>query len=122
VGESTTIKYRTALYFLMLAISVASSVGAWTLGKRLAVRYGAWNGSVMAAAAYLVLIGAAFLLLPEVNEVPAAFPAVTLWQFRVASFGIQSVLWGSIGVMFGFIAEQTRAHQTAAARRPATTS
>lgn len=122
VGESETIKYRTALYFVMLAISVASTMGAWALGKRLAVRYGAWNGSVMAMAAYLVLIGAAFLLLPEVNEVPAAFPAATLWQFRLASFGIQSVLWGSIGVMFGFIAEQTMPRQTGVAGRPAATS
>lgn len=111
VGESDTIKYRTALYFAMLSISVASSMGAWALGRRLAVRYGPWNGSVMAVAAYLLLIGAAFLLLPPINEVPAAFPAVTLWQFRLASFAIQSVLWGSIGVMFGFIAEHAMPRQ-----------
>jgi hypothetical protein len=105
VGEPDTIKYRTALYFLMLAISVAASLGAWLLGRRLTRRYGSWNGLMLAGAAYLAVIGTTFLLLPGVNEVPAAFPAVTLWQFRLASFGIQAVLWGSIGVMFGYVAE-----------------
>jgi hypothetical protein len=107
VGEPDTIKYRTALYFLMLAISIASTLGAWSLGKRLSVRFGSWNGSLMAIAVYLIVIGAVFALLPGINEVPDAFPAVTLWQFRLASFGIQTVLWGSIGIMFGYVAEQT---------------
>jgi hypothetical protein len=45
VGEPDTIKYRTGLYFLMLAISIASTLTAWTLGRRLTPRYGAWNAS-----------------------------------------------------------------------------
>jgi Probable cobalt transporter subunit (CbtA) len=48
-----------------------------------------------------------------------SFPAVTLWQFRLASFGIQTVLWGSIGVMFGFAAEQTLGRPDSRIRRPA---
>ncbi len=53
--------------------------------------------------AYLVVIAAVFALLPGINEVPTNFPAVTLWNFRIASLGIQTVLWGSIGIMFGYI-------------------
>jgi hypothetical protein len=121
IGEPDTIKYRTALYFLMLAISLASTLSAWILGRRLAPKYGLWNGSMMAVGAYLAVIGIFFFILPGVNEVPDSFPAVTLWQFRLASFGIQTVLWGSIGVMFGFVAEQTK-DRPDSVRRPAATN
>lgn len=103
VGEPATIKYRTGLYFLMMAISIATTLGALRLRRSLVPRYGSWNGSLLALGAYLVVIAAAFTLLPGINEVPVTFPAETLWNFRIASLGIQTVLWGSIGVMFGYV-------------------
>jgi Probable cobalt transporter subunit (CbtA) len=114
VGEPDTIKLRTGLYFLMMAISLAATIGALLLRRNLARRADPWNATMVAVGAYLVVIAAAFLLLPGINEVPAAFPAVTLWQFRVASLGIQTVLWMSLGVLFGYVGGQvvTRA-QTA---------
>lgn len=102
VGEPDTIKFRTGMYFLMMAISIASTMGAYLLRKRLVPRYGSWNGSLIALAAYLIVIGFFFLILPGINEVPAAFPAVTLYDFRLGSLGIQIVLWGSVGVLFGY--------------------
>jgi hypothetical protein len=102
VGEPATIKYRTGLYFLMMAISIASAMGAYLLRRRLTLRYGSWNGSLIAIGAYVVVIGFFFFILPGINEVPAAFPAATLWNFRLASLGTQIVLWGSVGVMFGY--------------------
>jgi hypothetical protein len=77
VGEPDTIKYRTGLYFLMMAISIAAMVGSSVLRRHLTPKYGSWNGSLMAVGLYLVVIGGAFLLLPGINEVPAAFPGVT---------------------------------------------
>lgn len=106
VGEPDTIKYRTGLYFLMMAISIASTLGALWLRRSLVPRFGAWNGSLMALAVYLAVIAASFVLLPGIDEVPRTFPAVTLWDFRLASLGIQTVLWGSIGVMFGYLGAQ----------------
>jgi len=103
VGEPDTIKYRTGLYFLMMAISIAATLGSLRLRRSLVPRYGAWNGSLLALGAYLVVIAAVFVFLPGVNEVPAGFPAVALWDFRIASLGIQTVLWGSIGVLFGYV-------------------
>jgi len=102
VGEPETIKYRTGLYFLMMAISIASTMGAYLLRRRLAHRYGSWNGSLIAIATYLIVISFFFLILPGINEVPATFPAVTLWNFRLASLSTQIVLWGSAAVMFGY--------------------
>jgi hypothetical protein len=102
VGEPDTIKFRTGMYFLMMAISIASTMGAYLLRKRLLPRYGSWNGSLLAVAAYLIVIGFFFRILPGINEVPTAFPAVTLYDFRLGSLGIQIVLWGSVGVLFGY--------------------
>jgi hypothetical protein len=120
VGEPDTIKYRTGLYFLMMAISIATTMGAWIVRRPLAARYGQWTGTVIALAAYLVVIGAVFIILPGINEVPATFPAVTLWDFRMASLGIQTILWGTIGAVFGCIGEWTLAGGAAPARRPVT--
>ena len=61
------------------------------------------SASMLAAGIYLVVIAVVFALLPGINEVPANFPAVTLWNFRIASLGIQAVLWGSIGILFGYV-------------------
>jgi predicted cobalt transporter CbtA len=46
------------------------------------------------------------LNLPVINEVPAAFPAVLLWKFRVAAIGMQVILWTTIGLLFGALAER----------------
>ena len=43
--------------------------------------------------------------MPAINEVPADFPAVVLWKFRIAALGVQAVLWTTIGVSFGLMAE-----------------
>jgi hypothetical protein len=102
VGHEDTIALRTGLYFLMIAISLAATLGALALRHGLRSRFSAWDASWLAAAAYVVVIAIAFLLLPTINEVPQTFPAVTLWQFRVTSLGIQTVLWGSLGLLMGY--------------------
>ena len=46
VGEPDTIKLRTGLYFLIMAISIATTIGSLILRKRLVAKFGAWTGSV----------------------------------------------------------------------------
>jgi hypothetical protein len=106
VGDPDTIKLRTGVYFLIMALSIASTVGALMLRSRLVPKFGAWNGAVMALLAYIVVIAIIYLILPTINEVPEDFPAVTLWQFRIASLGIQCVLWWGVGLMFGWLVER----------------
>ncbi|MGH7059635.1 MAG: CbtA family protein [Stellaceae bacterium] len=120
VGDPATIGARTALYFSMIAISLAAMIAAGMLRLRLLARFGAWNAFLIAAAAYLVLVVAAGLALPEVNEVPAQFPAVVLWRFRIASLGAQLIMWATIGLVFGAAAERIAAPRSAPrASRPA---
>lgn len=109
VGDPETIGMRTQLYFSMIAFSLAAMVGAWMLRNRLAARFGAWDLALIAAGAYLALMIVASLALPAVNEVPEAFPATVLWQFRMASLGAQAIMWGTIGLAFRALTERAQA-------------
>jgi len=106
VGDPATIGLRTALYFTMIAISLAAMIAAGMLRLRLVGRYGAWNAFLIAGAAYLIVVIVAGLALPAINEVPEKFPAVVLWQFRIASLGAQLIMWVTIGLIFGVVTER----------------
>ena len=92
----------------MIAFSLATMIGAWMLRNRLVRLLGEWNASLTAAAAYVVLVAAIAAALPTVNEAPEAFPAVVLWQFRIASLGAQAIMWTTIGVVFGALTERAQ--------------
>jgi len=106
VGAPETIGMRTALYFAMIAISLAAMIAASMLHRRLLLRFGIWDATLIAGSAYLIVMIVVSLLLPSVNEVPEQFPAVVLWQFRVASLTAQLLMWSTIGLAFGRVAEQ----------------
>ena len=106
VGEPETIGIRTTLYFAMIVVSLAAMLGSVLLRNRLVVQRGAWNASLIAGAIYLVIIIAASAGFPSVSEVPDQFPAVVLWQFRTASIGAQLILWMTLGLGFGVLAER----------------
>ena len=106
VGDPDTIGARTGLYFVMMALSIAAMVGAAVLRRRLAPRLGAWSAALAAGGLYLALMVVVQWLLPVVDEVPDAFPAVVLWRFRVASLGMQAILWATLGLAFGALTER----------------
>jgi hypothetical protein len=118
VGDHDTIGIRTALYFAMIAISLAAMIACWMLHNRLAPQYGRWNAALVGIAAYLIVVVAVGLALPAVNEVPDAFPAVVLWQFRMASAGAQLIMWATIGLGFGLLAEGATAGRNGFGSRP----
>src|SRR6476620_3944869 len=83
VGSPETIGMRTALYFIMIAVSLAAMIASLAIKRLLVARFGEWNSNLLVAACYIILVAIAALLLPAVNEVPEQFPAVVLWNFRV---------------------------------------
>ncbi|MEV6829397.1 CbtA family protein [Amycolatopsis sp. NPDC051102] len=115
VGQPGTIGSRTELYFGFVAVSLLAGILATVFGRKLADRLGAWNGFLLAAAGYLVVIGVVAWLMPVVDEVPPTFPASTLWSFRTASVGTQVTLWLALGLSFGAFAEKTLNRRTAVA-------
>ncbi|WP_354529247.1 CbtA family protein [Nakamurella sp. UYEF19] len=132
IGHKDTIKERSVLYLLMVAAAIVFLAFAVLLGKRLTARFGHWNAPLIAAAAYVVVIGAATALLPsfgmlatnvqhygaQATETPLplldtkgtivfpGFPADDLIQFRLYSVGAQLVLWAAIGLLFAPLAHR----------------
>jgi hypothetical protein len=110
IGDPETIRSRTALYFAMIAWSLAAGIAALLVGRRLVGRFGSWNATLSGGAVYFGAVGLAMLVLPAVDEVPKDFPATLLWQFRMASLGGHVVLLGTIGLVFGALTERQQGH------------
>jgi predicted cobalt transporter CbtA len=112
VGNPETIGIRTATFFLLIAFSVAAAVLSLQVGRHLSLRYGAWNGHLLAAALFLIVVTLVSHFLPEIDEVPAGFPVTLMWRFRIAALEIQGVMWASLGLLFGWLTErnQSRSH------------
>jgi hypothetical protein len=106
VGSPETIGRRTAAYFLAIALSLASTALSLQLGRRLTRRFGIWNGSLLAALLFILLTVTFTSFLPAIDEVPQAFPASLLWKFRIASWGMQLLLWITLGLLFGWLTER----------------
>jgi predicted cobalt transporter CbtA len=106
VGNPETIGVRTAAFFLLIVFSIAATILALQVGRRLSHRFGDWNSSLMAAALFLLVMGTVSYAFPVVDEVPAGFPVTLMWRFRVAALGIQGVMWATLGVVFGWLTER----------------
>jgi predicted cobalt transporter CbtA len=101
IGSPDTIGLRTAIYFGMILLSLGSMIAAWSVRNRLIDQLGAWNATIVAAAVFLVAVVIFALVMPPLDEVPEGFPAVVLWQFRMASLGAQAIMWTVLGLGFG---------------------
>jgi uncharacterized membrane protein YidH (DUF202 family) len=117
IGNPDTIDRRTALYLTMVAISLLAAVAAARLRVALARRMSGGHATLLAIAAYLVVVIVAGLALPGIHEVPKGFPATTLFNFREASVGIQLVLWTTVGLIFAVLAPRVMAGKTIFPRR-----
>ncbi|MFC1419158.1 CbtA family protein [Streptacidiphilus cavernicola] len=132
IGHPDTIHDRGNLYLVMVACSVLFLIGAVVLGKRLKPRFGNWNATLLAGAAFVVAIGIVMALLPSLGELSAnvkefghhatetplpltnakgaivfpGFPADTLFSFRFYSVAAQLLLWGTLALVFGPMAER----------------
>ncbi|ENN84474.1 hypothetical protein RHSP_72011 [Rhizobium freirei PRF 81] len=106
VGNADTIGARTELFFIMIVASIVGMIVAVGFGRRLAARYGTWNGAIIAGIGYILFVALIQSLLPSINEVPEQFSAVVLWRFRITSLGMHAILWATLGLAFGAWAER----------------
>jgi predicted cobalt transporter CbtA len=106
VGDPDTIGERTWLYLGMVAISVLAALAALRLRRDLAARLRPDVALLGAVATFLVVVIVGAMIMPAVDEVPAAFPATILWDFREASLAVQLAMWSSIALVFGAAAER----------------
>src|SRR5271170_833468 len=101
IGNPDTIGLRTAIYFGMILLSLASMIVAWNVRNRLIEQFGAWNASLIGIAVFVIAAVAFGLAMPPLDEVPEGFPAVVLWHFRMASLGAQAIMWTVLGLGVG---------------------
>jgi predicted cobalt transporter CbtA len=116
VGAPDTIAYRTGLFFLMIVVSLGGLVFAVATSRHLAPRFGGLNAALIGAGLFAAVVVIAQLVLPDINEVPAEFPAIVLWKFRMASLAIQVLMWTTLGLLFGWLAERLLSGRQAIAR------
>ena len=132
IGHPDTITDRGGLYLLMVLCSVVFLVLTVWLGQRLRARWGNWNASLLAGAAFVVSTGIVMAMLPSLGHLAAnaqqfgdhatetplpltnasgaivypGFPADVLFDFRLYSIAAQLILWGTIGLVFAPQAER----------------
>ncbi|HJT03442.1 MAG TPA: CbtA family protein [Pseudonocardiaceae bacterium] len=132
IGHPDSVTDRGGLYLLMVGCSVVLLALAVWLGKRLKPRFGNWNASLLAGAAFVVAIGIVMALLPSYGHLAAnvsqygdqttetpqpltnatdtivypGFPADVLFTFRLYSVAAQLILWATIGLVFAPLAER----------------
>jgi predicted cobalt transporter CbtA len=132
IGHAETIRQRGGLYLLMVFCSLVGLMAAIWLGQRLRARFGNWTASLIAGAAFVVVIGTVMALLPSFGELSynrqhfgsfgsetpeplrdssgaivfPGFPADLLFSFRLYSVAMQLILWAAIGLAFAPMADR----------------
>lgn len=105
VGNPDTIGVRTEMFFVMMIASIGGMALAFALARNLRGRFGNWKSAIIAGACYLVFIAIVQGLMPSMNEVPEHFVAMTLYNFRIATIGLQATVWLALSLLFGYFAE-----------------
>jgi hypothetical protein len=145
IGHPETIRARGFLYLTMVLCSLVFLFAAVWAGRRLAGRFGNWNAVLLAALGFAAVIGVVMAVLPSLGELAAnvqvyghhatetplpltdakgailypGFPADVLFSFRLDSVLNQVILWGTLGLAFGPMAERVlRPVMQPAAERP----
>lgn len=97
VGSGDTIGDRTLWFFAYVLISVVAALVAVAAARSAAASVGGLRASVAGFLGYVLIMSAASLAMPTVNEV-GSFPGDTLWYFRLASLLTLTTLWAVIGI------------------------
>ncbi|MDT4986076.1 MAG: hypothetical protein QOI74_170 [Micromonosporaceae bacterium] len=132
VGRPETIGQRSGLYLVMVVASIAFLALSVWLGRRLQARFGTWNATLLAAAAFVVAVSVLMAALPSfghlayntahfgshATETPGpltdangtivypGFPADVLYSFRFYSVAAQLILWATLGLIFAPLADR----------------
>lgn len=132
VGSDETIGDRTALYLVMVVGSLVFLAAAVYVARALRERLGSWNAVLVGGVVYVALSAILMLVLPNLGELTInviengprvtetpqplldpsgtivfpGFDADVIYDFRLASFTAQMLLWGVLGLVFGGLVER----------------
>ncbi|AKK30272.1 cobalt transporter [Mycobacterium sp. EPa45] len=114
VGLEETIGARSSAFLTVTVISVVSAGVAMAAGLAWARRWGIWPAATLAVGAYVAVMLATVVVLPDFDEVPGplggpngmvidGFPAQVLADFRVYTLLNQALMWATIGATWAFL-------------------
>lgn len=106
VGDPDTVNQRTWLWLASVILGLVAVVVAARVARLVATTGGQTVRVAAPLAAFLTIVTIGYAILPDVNEVPADFPATLLWEFRLSSLAIQATLWLTLGLAFAFLTER----------------
>jgi hypothetical protein len=132
VGHEETIGSRTLLYVVLVVVSVAALAGAAYAAARLTPRLGTWNAWIVAGLGFVAVMAIVMLVMPAVGTLHAnqaayglhdtetplplrgpdgtivfpGFPADVLARFRTFTVIAQAILWTTLGLAFGALADR----------------
>lgn len=114
VGDPGAVGTRSGWYLGAIGLAIALAAALWGLAHRL--RAGGLREAqrqAIVGVVTLVAFGALVLILPTSAQAEGqAFPGELLWQFRLASFATQTLLWAGIAAVFGLLWERDAAANT----------
>lgn len=119
VGREESLGERTALFFSFVSLSVLVALFVVMLTARLIARIGVTNAVAVAVLVYVAVMVVGGVALPPIEEVPADFPATTLYDFRVSALLTQGTLWLGIGLLLAVLTSRAEDRTLAEARRRA---
>lgn len=110
VGDPETIGDRTGAYVLAIALGLVVVALVAVVLRQLhdADRLGPAQ-QVLVAAVAVALVAICWAVLPD-NADPVDVPATLLWDFRIRSLAVTTLLWAVLGATYGALAlrQQTR--------------
>ena len=108
VGDPATVSTRTGIYAAVLLSGVVAAMLIAALVSFLRTRGVDLATTATAATAVTgLLVAAILILLPNSPDaIPGDVPAAVVWDFRVASLGQLLVLWGTLGVLGGWLVDR----------------
>ncbi len=122
VGDPATVDQRTISWVAMVVIGLVSVWAAVVAFRAVRAAAPEWLRWAACAAAFLLVVGIAYVALPDAAQVPATFPAGLLWDFRIVSLGTLVVLWAALGLAFAALLTGVRRGAVAPADRAAAVS
>jgi predicted cobalt transporter CbtA len=114
IGNPDTIGHRTATYLVFIVAGVLAAAVVWVVNERLSPRVTPPTRIVLVTILAVAVAIVMLLAAPSASDpIPATIPAALLWRFRLHSIGALAVLWGVLGLSFGWLCTRLPARSTA---------